>query len=286
MAFFKTVKESIYSPTFYATVPKKTFGSAFKYFVLLALLVAVFSAIRMEPVFFKTVPQWIDDFTKNAAEIYPNDLVVNVIDGQVSINQPEPYLIPVPANLKEDMNKAGIFNLLVVDTVTPFSAGQLDEYGALAWLMEDGIAVKSNQRNGEVRTYSLSQARDFTIDRQKVDELFTKLQPYAKFAINFSGPILFVFFVIAVFIGGLFRMVYLLLFAVVTYVVGKLLKVKLTYGQAYKVSMYAVTLGILIDLVLMFVGAFITVPQIPYLFTMVTTAVVLVNLQAMKKVKA
>lgn len=286
MAFFKTVKESIYSPKFYATVPKKTFGTAFKYFVLLALLVAVFSAIRMEPVFFKTVPQWIDNFTKNAAEIYPADLVIDIKDGKASINQPEPYFISVPASLRESMGKAGIFNLLVIDTVTPFNVDQLDEYGALVWLMKDGIAVKSNQRNGEVRTYSLSQAKDFTITRQKFDKLMVKIQPYTKFAVNFSGPILFVFFIIAVFIAGLFRMVYLLLFAVVTYIIGKLMKAKLTYGQSYKVSMYAVTLGILIDLVLMFVRAFVPVPQIPYLFTMVTTVVVIANLRGMKRVKA
>lgn len=282
MAFFKTIKESIYSPVFYSHIPQKKFGSVLKYFVLLILLLAIVQALGASKIFFGDVPRVINQVMKDAAEIYPQDLVININEGQVSINQPEPYFIPNPIGLQKDFD--GITNLLVIDTVTPFNATKLIEYQTIFWLTKDSIAVK--QKQGQIRLYSLSQIQqDVSITRQEVDRIFTALSPYAKFLTIFGGPILCLLFVIILFVAFMFRLVYLLIFTIITYIVGKLLKLKFTYGQSYKIGMYAITLGLIVDVLFGFLRKWIYVPQISYMVTLITAVVVIVNLVKMKRLK-
>lgn len=284
MDFFKTIPDAIYSPAFYASAVKKPFSSALKYFLLLILLLSIIQAVGKGKFFFGSLPQTIGNFVQSVQDVYPPDLVIEIKNGQASVNQPEPYFLPIPDSARKIFKQSGVNNIIVIDTVTPFSIAQFEEYKTVIWLMKDKIATIENEGKGEVKLSDLSQVQqDITLNRAMVDNLFSKLSPYIDTIIKIGGPVLFVLFIGVLFIGQAFNLLYLLLFAVVIYIIGKIVKSPLTYGEAYVAGMYAITLALIVGAVFSVLSGFLPMHMPRYLFSALTAIVVVVNLIAVKK---
>ncbi len=287
MNFFKTIPDAIYSPSFYREAVKKPFSSALKYFVLLVLLLSVIQAAGKGKFFFGSLPQTIGNFVQSVQDVYPPDLVIEIKDGKAKVNQPEPYFLPIPNSARKIFKQSGVNNIIVVDTATPFSIAQFEKYKTVIWLMKDKIATIENEGKGEVKLSDLSQVQqDITLNRTMVDNLFSKLSPYIDTIIKIGGPILFVLFIGVLFMGNAFNLLYLLLFAVVIYIIGKIVKFPLTYGEAYVAGMYAMTLALIVVAAFSVLGGFLPVSMPKYLFSALAAIVAAVNLTAAKKAKA
>lgn len=266
MSFFKNILSSIYSPVFYSTIPQMPFGSALRYFLSLILLLVFIQSIVFIPSALdikSQVATWID----LAFTLYPDELVIKIRNGQVTTNVTEPYFIRLPAGKLD-----GFENLVVIDTATPFSVSQFNQYRTFVWLTRDSIFLKGDKP--EIRTFDLSQVKDSTINKATLNFYRDKFSPWLKFII----PIIIVGGVLLFFLSYTFRLLYLLLLSLLILVLAKVLKSGLNLGQAYKVGLYGMTLALLVEAFLFLTNRWLHFTGFPFMFTLITLLVIGVNL--------
>ncbi len=266
MKFFQIIKNSIYSPSFYSQISQKSFGKSIGYFLLLVLiLTAIKSLTLIGPLIFE-LPNQIQIIIKESINCYPKDLEIKISNGQVSTNIKEPYFID-SCGIGPETNQP----LLVIDTTTPFSKTQLDQYKVTAWLTKDSIIYKKSDL--ETRSYSLIEIKDFKLNKDSLDSLSNMISPWLKFV----GPaVMFVAF-IGIYLFYDIRLIYLLLLAAVLWLLSKLFKQTLSYGQSYKLGLYAITLGLIVELLVSLTSNLTRFSGFPFMFTLITLGVVFIN---------
>jgi hypothetical protein len=264
MGFLKTIRNSIYSPDFYASIPQKKLGSAIGYFFLLILFAAIAQSIS--PVWsFLTVGQTeVKKFVNTVKNIYPSELVIKIQKGKVSTNVQEPYFIPLPEN--KNMIAEDNFNLVVIDTKTPFSVNQFNQYRAFAWITEDSVFTKSDN---QIKANDLSKASNITIDKTLVSSLINRFSPW----INLITPLAITGISLGLYLFHSLRLVYLFFLAALIWILTKFLKKPLSYGNSYKTGLYAMTLGLFAEV---FLG-FFKFAGFTFMFTLISLAIVLMN---------
>lgn len=275
MNFLKTIINSIYSPPFYLSIPQKSFGSALGYFLLLALLLTIVRSIF--PIWsFLTVGQnEVKIFIDQMVNAYPHELEVRVRNGKVTTNVQEPYSIPLP----EDKNRTAEddSNLVVIDTNTPFSAAQFNQYKTIAWVAKDSIFVRGDS-DAEIETIDLSQVSDFTVNKAFVNSIIAKISPW----LSLITPLAIVGIPLGSYMIHTARLVYLLFLALLILLLTKIFKKPLSYSRSYQVGLYAMTLALLVELAFEWIGF----SGFPFMFTIISLLVVIVNILPMKQVSA
>lgn len=272
MNFLKTIKNSIYSPSFYASLSKKSFKSSLGYFFLFSLLLTIINLIPLIKPFFTDLPNTVDQTVNKILDCYPQDLEINVKGGEVSLNKEEPYFISSCDQEKQ--------NLIVVDTKTPFSSSQFDNYRVFAWITKDSVVFKKN--DFETRTYSLNKVDNFKVNKQVLESIKNQFYPYMKFL----GPVLLLLSFLGIYLSYGFRLIQLLLLASLIWLLGKLFKHVLSYGQSYKLGLYAITLGLIFDLIGNLTGKLTGIYGFPFMVSFLTLGVVIINLFLPKKSSA
>lgn len=281
--FFKSLLASIYSPTFYAGIPQRSFWKAFWYLVGVTLIVTVLGGLFSFYLPYQNHKEKIHETVQNVLHFYPEDLVVTIQDGKASTQAAQPYFISLHAILpletwggdleEEDWEE---MKAVVVDTKTPFSTEQFRDYRALTWLTEDAFYVLSEDER--VQSFPLAEAPNMVINKDLVDGLMDQVYAKGKALLPVLAWIFFVF----AFVGILFfRMIYLLFFSVLLLLVTKLLGLHYDFGAAYKTGIYAITLSsfftLLLEIQPWFYGhGFFLMP------TILSLLVATVNLQKMK----
>ncbi|MBI4038849.1 DUF1189 family protein [Candidatus Daviesbacteria bacterium] len=270
MKFFKTVQDSIYSPQFYSAILTKSFKSSLGYFLLLILFLTVINLLTLiKPVFIEA-PLAIQSFAQTMINCYPKNLEIKISNGQVSTNVSEPYFI---SSCEGNKSK----DLMVLDTKTPFSAAQFESYQVSTWVTKDAIVYKKNDI--ETNTYNLNKIKDFKLNKELINSYYQMFSPYLKFA----GPILIFLAFVGIFLSYDFRLLYLLLISSLIWLLGKILKYNLVYGQSYKLGLHAITLGLIVELVAGLIQPWTHFAGFPFMVSILTLAVVFVNLILPKK---
>lgn len=190
----------------------------------------------------------VDAYAQRLIDFYPEELTLTIQDGKLSTNVEEPYFVDL-AGLIFSEDSAGTpswaeflpKNLLVIDTVTPFSTGQFDDYGTMFWL--SGDSFYSKQDDG-VSVNSLSEAKDMVINKELVDPLMD--EGWATFK-PMIPRILTGFAFAFVLLLWISRFIYGLFLAILTLGISAIRKVSFTYGQAYNATLHAMTLPILLQ---------------------------------------
>lgn len=263
MNFLKTIQNSIYSPKFYKEIPKKSFGQSIKYFLLLTLLLTIITLISLFQNLFIETPTLVQNFAKDTLNCFPKDLEIKIINGEASTSAKEPYFI-------ENCNS--IVSKIVIDTKTPFSQSKFDEYHATAWLTKDSLITKNG--SSQMKLYSLKEVDNFTLNKETINSFYNKFSPYLKFV----GPALLVVTFLGIFIFSLFRLLQLLLTASLIWLLGKIFKHELNFSSSYKIGIYAATLGLIVDLVVSITSKYSGFYGFPFMFTVITLGVVIINL--------
>src|SRR3990167_9777888 len=207
MDFFKTIVNSIYSPKFYPIILKKSFKASIGYFLLLALLLTIIRLTTLMTPLFVETPKMIQEFANNVVNCYPKDLELNIQNGQASVSASEPYFLKSCEGDKAQ-------NLVVIDTKTPFSQTQFDQYKVIAWVTKDSVIFRKNDL--ETRSYSLTKMNDFKLNKTVLDSFQTTLTPYLKFV----GPILLFLSLIGIYLSYTLRLIYLLLLSSLIWLIG------------------------------------------------------------------
>lgn len=270
MNFFKNLKLSIYSPIFYSKVSANSFKQSIGYFLLLVLVLSAVNLISLiNPILFET-PKTLQDFTQKLVNCFPKDVDFKITNGQASINSEEPYFVT-------SCDKGENQKILVIDTKNAFSQNKFNEYNVGIWITKDSIVYQKDKF--ETRTYSFNQIKDFKLNREVLNSYYNPILPYLKFI----GPILMILAFLGIYLSYDFRLIHLLLVAALILVIGKIFKKDLGFGQSYKIGLYAITLGLTVDLVVNLTSRWSHFSGFPFMVTLITLGVVYINLFFPKK---
>lgn len=279
MQFLKTVQESVWGKAFYEKVRGEGAGQAVKYFLLLMASVAIITSLVLAvtvTVAWKSAPK-LAEIQQMVANLYPHELVLTWKNGEVSSNVDEPYAILFPKEWLSHQDRKDDFpmaeNLLVIDTSKSVDANDFERYDTMLILGKDSVGSR-DARQGKVQIQNFSRYNfdDFQLDKEKVLSLVGMLFNFLKWvflALLFALPLL-------IFVGlSLKYLVYLIFGALIIWLVAKLRKVDLTYGMAYKLGLYLLTLPILVNVL----SNVVHILNAPFVFTLILAIVTYINLE-------
>ena len=233
--------------------------------MLLSVIMTIVISLPIVP----RVDDALAGMSKKALAYYPPDLVVTVVGGQVSVNKPEPYALPIPLLLRDAANQSGITSLITIDTMHEVSLEQFLSYHSVFWLTKGGI-VGGDTVNG-LRTLEFPPEMNITVEEGSVKQALGQLESLTPFI----APTI----VLLLFLAFLFSFVILLLYLVIDalfiLLIGRILNYDWTYGASYRIGLHAVTLPIL------FSSAISLVPlgnvSLPFLTALLSLVIVYMN---------
>ena len=285
MNIFIKIKNSIYNPKYYSEVSEKPFSYSFKYYLFFALLFALAFTIVATIRFIPMVNLLYEQAPK-ISNYFPQELTINIKDGKVSTNVPEPYFIEMPQDLKNNtrLNSADIKvngsniqtdtasmdNLVVIDTKDKFDIDTFNSYKTFMLVTSDSIVYMN--KNNQISINSLSGVKDFTLNREVVSELINKVKPF----LVLIYPFIFVGGYVFGFIAVLAEMIYLLFGALLIWLVANIKGIKMGYKKSYQLGMHLITSVIIITSI---VNIIPSKTIIPFLFTILLILSAVLNLK-------
>lgn len=234
--FLETFKKSVYDPVFYRSVAEGTMKEAVVFYVKASLFLATIMVIFFAIVL---IPQGIGFVSDRAPalvkEYYPENLIVKMENGEASVNVPEPFII---ANKIETplsfVDGKPVENLLVIDTTDDFEKAKFERYNSFALLTKHELVTKGGQ--GSITIQNLSSFPSAVINQETLLSWISKINN----SLAFFVPIGILLTLFALFLGFMAYLLPLILFALIPFLVAWLKKIPMTYGGAYKISLYAV----------------------------------------------
>ncbi|MFA5962358.1 MAG: DUF1189 family protein [Parcubacteria group bacterium] len=274
VGFFKKVGKSIYGPEYYQELIEKPFSYSVKYFALFSLIAVVVLVAGFSLFSFPKINKVLNDAVHTAVESYPQELVVTFKNGNVSINADEPYFLKLPDSMKEDTDRSRkLENLITIDTKSEASADNLSKYKTAILVTKNYLVYQES--NGKITTQSLEKMPDMVIDKISVTSFVDKYSPYLK--------LLFPLFVVGFFIFAIFfimfRLCYLLLAALLIWLVAHAKNVEIGYGKSYQLGLHLMTLPLLI------ISPFALI-NFPIAFTLLLVILAFVNIKKKETVVA
>lgn len=267
----------MYNPAFYGGVIKKQpFSFSLQYFYSLVLALAFIVTLILSFTFVPAVVSFMNALGPNVVSRYPGDLVITLSRGEVSISKPEPYIFPMPAELKISQDSKQKENLFVIDTKTPFTLDIFNSYHTYALITKNNFIFFDDK--GGIRIESLASAPDITVDKASIQEKLALIRPYLKII----GPFLVVGLFFLFIIVASAYLVYLLFGALCIWLIAWFMGLHVGYKKSYQVGLHAVTVPGLAAIILnvVFPGW-----QVPFLFTILLLLTAAINLAPLAKAR-
>jgi len=246
----ETFKKSLYNPEFYKNAGEAPLGEAIRYYVKAALVLTLIMTVMLGVML---IPQGIS-FIKDRAPYlvnayYPKELSVRVEKGVASANVEMPYFVSLKTFSKATTTGA-VENMLVIDTENDFSRAVFEGYSTYALLTKTDIVTRDE--NGAITIQPLGRTLTATINQEVLFSLVEDVQNYLGRIIAFG---LFATLII-VFSGFLMYLIPVLLFALIPKFIGYIKKTPISYGAAYKMSLYAIVPALALKTLINSVGIF------------------------------
>jgi hypothetical protein len=228
----KILGASVFSPRFYSDVSNRPFKPAAFFLATLGMIGIGIWAMMFFP---SAIPVAYSDMPDAVVSAYPEDLVITLADGQLSINKPVPYYVPNTLFPNTASDKP-MTNLVVFDTddVLPSS---LEENSTALLVKKTYMISGGNQQ----RFMSFSKfTATTTIARSDVAAFVGSVAPYIPLGIIGGGAAMVVVFTL---LGGILwavtHIVYLLVPSTIVYLLSRFSAVRPRYAQAYMTALYA-----------------------------------------------
>lgn len=268
LKFFKTIKNSIYSPEFYWRLHKKPFSYSMKYFWILIAFTSLLITAILSPALILSEKAFIEKTFPSFVSKFPETLIVTVQNGEATTNQNDPvsFAIPDDNDKSQELKNQGIENILVIDASKEFTISKFEEAKTLILLSKNALTF------GTKNDYRIRSLKEMHVDT-KIDK-----NTLASFGEKLQGKTTWIYIVTVV---GLWLaiLIYLSLklisFFFIAWIIGLLLRGKkheLTYKKLYQISLHAATLGIILEMF-----HFVFLPSVPFLFSIITIMVALAN---------
>jgi len=277
--FLDTFVNSIYSPSFYATVPLQSTSTATSYFLKLAVVLTVFLMLGSTDFLFgivkfeRNLPAVVTSLANN----FPAELTITVKDGRASVNVLQPYFIPA----RPGVGNSAVKHYLVIDTKTPFSPERFSTYQSFAWLTRDTLFYYGNYPSqptlgrshvtvSDIRALPLSNLSDMTIDRRFVHRWLAMFEPWVRWLTPEFAALL----ITSMYVVVLSKLIYVFILAALVWVVAAVMRKNLDYMASYRSGLYAASLGF----VLSGLAHIFKLPVPIFSVTLVSLLIVVVNL--------
>lgn len=244
MRIFHDIKNSVYGPEFYKQIRSASGGRAMGFFSKITLIQTFITVVVLSVLTFIVISSFYSKIgIDKVVSYFPSELTVTTTAGQISTNVTEPYIIPLPADLASDDSNMTrrTQNLLVIDTKAVPSADEFTKYDTQLLITKEYLITKKS--SSEISIQKITGIPDMVIDQSKWSLLVHKAASWLRVGLPIVALIAFVFFFVIYFIGNLF---FVLIFSFVAWIIQHVRKDKISYGQAYKVGLYAVTLPTLL----------------------------------------
>ncbi len=233
MDIFRTIRSSFYDPAFYQrmrTLPMT------RLIAPLALLSVAGIGILMLAVYFNILPFARGDFLASIESQYPSDLVLTITNGELSINQPQPYYVKntLPALSGKDAPQY----LVIFDGTDQLST---DLVANSTYLIVKKQFLISQGRNGQGQITPFSTMKGTTtIEREMFVGLVERARPYVAPAVIFGGGLLVLLLTfVASMLWIIGHMVYVLIPACGLFFFGKLRGIQMDYKESYRAALLA-----------------------------------------------
>lgn len=265
--FFENIKNSVYSPQFYKEVSASSFKKAFIYFFLLALFLTLIRTISLFNLLVIKTPLEFTKSVEKTVNCYPEDLKINIEGGVASTSAKEPYYLSC-----EKEKEASLSAIAVIDTKTPYSIEQFNKYQAPFWLTKNTFVIKTNST--ETKTYDLSKMKNFSLDKNIVDSSY---KSYSKYFV-FIGPVLLFLSFVFIYTSYTLNLIYLLIFSLILLLFAKFFNQKISYKDAYKLSLYIITAPLIIELIIDLMKPWFYFGGFPFMLTIIALGFSYLNL--------
>lgn len=268
MTFFNKLKRSIYDPEFYSGLVREDDLHPFKYFFKLILTVALVYAIFFSITAIGQVKEFLQETGDSILTNYPNDLEIKFQKGTAVSNVKEPYFIKIPQEIN---GKAGIQveNMLVINTKSDFVLSEFESYNTLGLLAKDAFVTKDGR--GKIQVMPLKGVPDYTINRTVVERWIGKTQSFVKIVPYLIPIISFV----GVFLAQMLTLIYAFFAGFIVYLISKSKNLNLSYKKSYHLSLYLVTLPIIVETLMFIFG----INRINFLPTIILVVLAWINLE-------
>lgn len=247
MNIISKIKDSIYNQEYYKEVLTKPLSYSLKYYFLFIL---IFSLIAGTFTFFSAVPPvkvFLNMVSSKIADYYPDELEVTIKNGKASTNVQEPYFVKLPAeiNKKDAAYKCGTLeNIIVLDTKNKFDMGRFQSFKTPILLTEDSIVAYDD--NCSIKISPLGNIQNantaYVINKSKVVYYIDKIKPW----LNVIYPVIFIFLWIGNFIILAIKLIYLLVAALLIWLVAKAKNTGIGYKKSYQLGIHLMTLPIIL----------------------------------------
>lgn len=228
---------SFFSKDYYRYISNEKSGTGFLYlFLLLALYVI--------PSVFSAESEFNDFVNYEAPKIITQVPEITIVNGEASIEEPQPYTITDP-----DTNKP----LVIIDTTGQVTSLQNTE----ARMLVAKSYVMYEKNAYETRTYDLSDIEGFVLNQSLINEWLNIAQEYFFLA-------LYPLMLLGLFVAQIIRM---LIYAVIGIIFTKILKSSNDYSSLLRLSVISFTPVILIQMIIEILG--ISIPFSGIIFFLV-----------------
>ena len=228
--------QSLTSPKYYNKLIKTDFKFSLKYYIVLAFLFTLATSLNALIPLLPKINQGVEDALTYAHELYDDDLVITLENGEVSINKEEPYIVPFPSNAPEAPK-----NLIVFD-----SEGTLDDlertYDTLFLINSRNILVRNEER---IQAYPVGNFPDGEFTEDDLAEITDSLRSFGNFIPYIVGTILFL---AVLFYYLVFRLIYLFFVSVILWIAGLIRGLSFEFINYYQIALHAITLPLCLEL--------------------------------------
>lgn len=275
--FLYSFRNSLLKPAYYKDVLKAKFSFSLKYFLLLFAFLSLVTAALLSFFLIKEVKPFLAKAQTELYTIYPENLVVDVKDGNLSTNVQEPLFVPLksewlPKDLANNVFYPPITNIVVIDTNA--QASDLGKYQTLVLITKNAVSYYAGRN--DIRIQTLQDVKSLTINKDLVTQGLNKITPYFKWIIPALVTAIIIFLPLLT-VGSKF--VELFIISLITWLIAKLYKLQLGYKQALQINLHAITLPLVINSLFQLFGANPSIPLFQTIILLIFNLIIFTSLK-------
>lgn len=273
--FIELIQKSIYAPSYYRDILTRPASYAWKYYASLAMLLAVLMTIVTTVPLVPKIHTFLRALPETVVSYYPHDLKITITKGEVTTNVQEPYFVDFPGDNSQQATSSALLRVATIDTKSEVTLDKFNAYNSVFWLSHNSLIALDSAK--ALHTVVLGDV-NATIDVAHIRSALSQIEPYFVFV----TPLVVLLIFAGMAVSFLAMLVYLLVDAVLIYLLGKILKEHWSYAQSYHLALHAVTLPLLLS------SVFYLMPipgvQLPFLSTALVLLIVYLNFSNNKSV--
>jgi hypothetical protein len=238
--YLNLLVRSTTSLDFYLHLRERPFRSSLKFFLASLMLVGLVGGLYQTKTLLFPLKDLLVVLPNKLADIYPADLTIYIKGGNLSINQTEPYYIPLEQfdNFLNDLKHQikGVTTarptyFMVIDT-----SASLDEFYSYQTFM---LLTKNNliyfNQAGHAEVVPLGNLTDTTISRQAINIVLSKVTPALK---SLWLGLVAVFIIAATIFIPLLVFIQVVFYTLLSFPIAYLLRLKLPFVKLLQINLH------------------------------------------------